>query len=156
MVDGSAPGLNNARVIRVVVRATALLVAAPFLAFASSLAPTHVHEPGPAHEHEHAIAHSHFAPHHVEEHNQLDRSGSVRLHPDVEIEHDDERVVWVDSPILHEAIYTANPIPPAIPVNYETVQIARHWSVTPFDDAAPVHGPPKPVPLFRGPPSLLV
>jgi hypothetical protein len=144
--------LNNARVIRVAGRATALLIAAPFLTFASSLAPTHVHEPGPWHEHEHAIAHSHFAPHHVEEHNQLGRSGQ----PDVEIDHDDEQVVWVDSPILHEAIYTANPIPPAIPVSYETVQNARHWSVTPFDDAAPVHGPPKPVPLFRGPPALLV
>ena len=73
-----------------------------------------------------------------------------------EIEHDDDQVIWADSPILHEAIYTAHPVSPAIPVSYETVQIARHWSVTPFDDATPVHGPPKPVPLFRGPPSLLV
>jgi len=149
-------------VIRVVARATALLVAAPFLAFTSSLAPTHVHKPGPAHEHEHAIAHSHFAPHPSSVHSgqwrvvgNTGHQAPVTDHQP-EVEHDDELVVWVDSPILHEAIYTASPIPPAIPVSYETVQIARHWSVTPFDDAAPVHGPPKPVPLFRGPPSLLV
>jgi hypothetical protein len=144
--------LNNARVIRVAGRATALLIAAPFLTFASSLAPTHVHEPGPGHEHEHAIAHSHFAPHQLEAHAHA----ALRGDEGPEIEHDDEQVVWADSPILHEAIYSANPIPPATPVSYETVQVARHWSVTPFDDAAPVHGPPKPVPLFRGPPSLLV
>jgi hypothetical protein len=140
--------LNNARVIRVAARATALLVAAPFLTFASALAPTHVHRPGPGHEH--ASAHSHFAPHQLEHaHTALQGDEGP------EIEHDDEQVVWVDSPILHEAIYSANPTPPAIPVSYETVQIARHWSVTPFDDAAPVHGPPTPVALFRGPPSLL-
>jgi hypothetical protein len=144
--------LNNARVNRVVARATALLVAAPFLTFASSLAPTHVHKPGAGHEHEHAVAHSHFAPHQLEAHAHA----ALRGDEGPEIEHDDEQVVWTDSPILHEAIYSANPILPAIPVSYETVQIARHWSVTPFDDAAPVHGPPKPVPLFRGPPSLLV
>jgi hypothetical protein len=133
-------------------RTAALVVVAPFLTFASALAPAHVHEPGPGHEHEHAVAHSHFAPHHLEAHAHDTVHGD-----DVpEIEHDDEHVVWVDSSILHEAIYDANPIPPAIPVSYETVQLERHWSVTPFDDAAPVHGPPKPLPLFRGPPSFLV
>jgi hypothetical protein len=139
-------------VIRVVDRATALLVAAPFLTFASALAPTHIHEPGPGHEHEHAVAHSHFGPHHLESHAH-DVTVGVE---GPEIEQDDEQVVWIASPILHEAIHTASAIPPAIPVSYETVQIARHWSVTPFDDAAPAHGPPKPVPLFRGPPCSLV
>jgi hypothetical protein len=142
--------LNNARVTRVVGRATALLVAVPFLTFASALAPTHIH--GPGHEHEHAVAHSHFGPHHLESHAH-DVPGGVE---GPEVEHDDEHVLWIDSPILHEAIYAASPIPPAIPVSYETVQVAPRWSVTPFDDAAPVHGPPKPIPLFRGPPLSLV
>jgi hypothetical protein len=132
-------------------RAAAFFLVAPFLTFASALAPAHVHEPGPGHEHEHAVAHSHFAPHHYE----LHAHDAGEEHEGPEIEHDDEHVVWIDSPILHEALYDANPIPPAIPVSYEAVRPERHWSVTPFDDAAPVHGPPKPLPLFRGPPSLV-
>jgi hypothetical protein len=134
--------LNNARVIR---RVAALFVAAPFLTFASALAPIHVHEPRPGHEHEHAVAHSHFSPHHLEAHDHDAAEGP-------EIEHDDEHVIWIDGAILHEGIYQVRPALPVIPVRHETVQLERHWSVTPFDEAAPLHGPPKPVPLFRGPP----
>jgi hypothetical protein len=112
--------------------------------FASALAPAHVHEPG--HEHAAAVAHSHFAPHHLD----VPDAGEGP-----EIEHDDGHVVWIDSPSLYESIHQADLIPLAVPVTYETVHVEPQWSVTPFDDAAPVHGPPKPVPLFRGPPSFL-
>jgi hypothetical protein len=126
----------------------ALLLVAPFLTFASGLAATHVHEAEPGEHHDHAVAHSHFAPHHLDAHDHDAGEGP-------EIEHDDEHVVWIDSPSLYESIYQANLIPLVVPVTYETVHVERQWSVTPFDDAAPVHGPPKPVPLFRGPPSFL-
>jgi hypothetical protein len=121
----------------------------PFLTFASALAPTHVHEPGPGHQHEHAVAHSHFAPHHLEAHDHRDAGEGP------EIEHDDEHVVWIDSPTVGESTYQINVIPFAVPVTAETVPIERQWSVTPFDDAAPLHGPPKPLPSFRGPPLLV-
>jgi len=136
-------------VIRPVARVAALFVAAPFLTFASALAPIHVHEPGSGHEHEHAVAHSHFSPHHLDTHNHDAAEGP-------EIEHDDEHVIWIDSWILHEGIYKVRPARLVISVSHETVQLERHWSVTPFDDAAPVHGPPRTVPLFRGPPAFLV
>jgi hypothetical protein len=132
-------------VIGPVARATAGLIVAPFLLVASALAPTHVHEPGPGHDHDRAVAHSHFAPHHVESHDP----------DDIEIEQDAEHVVWLDSSILHESPYKAASAPPSMPVAYETVVVEAHWSVTPFDDAAPVHGPPKSAALFRGPPLLL-
>src|SRR5882672_1144640 len=117
-------------------RAATFGIVAPFLTFASALAPTHVHEPGPGHEHEHAVAHSHFAPHHLEAHDH-DGEGP-------EIEQGDEHVVWIDSPVSFESIHQADLIPLAVPVTYETVQVERHWSVTPFDAAAPLHGPPRP------------
>jgi hypothetical protein len=122
------------------VRKTALLLVVPFLTFASALAAQHVHEPGPGHDH--AVAHSHFGPH----------AFDVHEFTATEIEHDIERVVWLDSPILHESSHQAAPIPPATPVNYEIVPAEMHWSATPFDDAAPVHGPPKRAHLLRGPP----
>jgi hypothetical protein len=140
-------------VIRPVARAAAGLVVAPFLLLASALAPTHVHEPGPAHDHDHAVVHSHFAPH-VETHGHGDPGDIDQL----EIEQDGTshgHVVWLDSSILHQSPYQPDQVPAAIPVGYETVQVEMYWSVTPFDDAAPVHGPPKPDPLFRGPPPSL-
>ena len=130
---------------RLVAWAASAVVVAPFLTFASALAPQHIHEPGPGHN-EQAVAHSHFAPH----------GTSLHHHNDVtEIEHDDTdhgHVVWLDSPILHEAAHQTARVVPAAPVSYAIVAVERHWSVTPFDDAAPVHGPPKRAHLFRGPP----
>ena len=132
----------------VLARAATFGIVAPFLTFASALAPAHVHEPGPGQEHEHVVAHSHFAPHHLEAHDHDAGEGP-------EIEHDDEHVVWIDSPASFESIHQADLIPLAVAVTYETVQVERHWSVTPFDAAAPLHGPPRPVPLYRGPPPFL-
>src|SRR5215831_11294723 len=112
-------------------RITALLLVAPFLTFASAVAPQHVHEPGPGHDH--AVAHSHFAPH------------DVALHQaeTTEVEHDIEHVVWLDSAMLHQPIHEATHVPPVLPVCYETVPPASQWSVLRFDNAAPAHGPPK-------------
>ena len=125
--------------------ATACLVA-PFLTFASALAPEHVHEPEPGHEH--AVAHSHFAPHHLEEPDHHAEGP--------EIDHEDQHVVWLDGSALHEAPYKVDAAPAATPVLFETVSIDRHWSVTPFDDVAPAHGPPRPSSPFRGPPPSAV
>jgi hypothetical protein len=137
-------------VIRPAARAAALLLVAPFLTFVSALTAQHVHEPEPGHDHEEAVVHSHFSPHHTEEHDHLG------LADESEIDHGDGHVVWLDGSTLHETPYQAHPAPPAIPAGFETVHIERHWSVTPFDDAAPVHGPPRPASPFRGPPPSAV
>jgi len=132
-------------VSRVLPRAVAVLLVAPFLTLASALAPQHIHEPGPGHDHDHPVAHTHFGPHDVDIHEAAD----------TEIEHDDVthgHIVWLDNPILHESPYQAAQIPPAMPVSYDIVPAEMHWSATTFDDAAPVHGPPKRAHLFRGPP----
>jgi hypothetical protein len=130
-------------------RAATFGVVAPFLTFASALAPAHIHEPGPGHEHEHAVAHSHFAPHHPDEHGHEAGEGP-------EVEHDDGHVVWIDSPTAYESIHPSAPPPLSVPVTDEPVHIERHWSVTPFDAATPLHGPPKPASPLRGPPPSLV
>jgi len=129
-------------VIRPLAPAAAAFLIAPFLTFASALAPQHIHEPGPGHDHDHAVAHSHFGPHDVD------------LHHDegTEIEHDVAHVVWADSPILHEAPYRIAPVALALPVSYASVSADMHWTVTPFDAAAPAHGPPRAAHGLRGPP----
>ena len=124
-------------------RAVALLLVAPFLTFASALAPQHVHEAG--HDHDHAVAHSHFAPHEHDIHHA----------DDLEIEHDDadhEHVVWLDGSVLRESPYHPSAAPPAIPVSYEPVTVELHWAVRAFDESAPAHGPPRSGLRFRGPP----
>jgi hypothetical protein len=138
--------LNNATVIRPEARATALLLVAPFLTFASALAPQHVHGLGGGHDHGHAVAHSHFQPHEM---------GILQGKDVTEVERDIEHVVWLDGSILHEALYHAAPDPPAIPFSDEIVVAELHWSATAFDEAAPPHGPPKTVLRFRGPPPSL-
>jgi hypothetical protein len=125
-------------------RAVAVLLVVPFLTFASALAPQHVHEPGRSHDH--PIAHSHFAPHH----HHLDVSETT------EIEHDDsERVVWLDSAILHQTIHQATHVPAARSVLDHMVHRVERWSVVRCDDAPPAHGPPKRSTFFRGPPPLV-
>src|SRR5471030_2571878 len=103
-------------------RAIALLLVAPFLTFASALAPQHVHEAG--HDHAHVVAHSHFDPHHLDVHSS----------DDLEIEHDIDHVVWLDSAILHQTPYHTAPAPLAVPVGYGIVHVEPRWSVTTFDD----------------------
>jgi hypothetical protein len=139
--------LNNASVIPPRARAAALLVIAPYLTFASALASPHVHEPEPGHDHTHAVAHSHFAPHHLEAHEHT---------VEIEFDHDDDHVVWVDSSALHESPYQMLPALTAVPLSFEPVDAERAWSVTPNDDAAPAHGPPRPASPFRGPPPTAV
>jgi hypothetical protein len=138
----------RAVIARAMARATTIGLVVPFLTFASALTSAHIHEPEPGHDHEHAFVHAHFAPHHVEA-PATSRQPAVT---DQDLDHNDEHIVWLDSPILHEALYQVDPMPAVDTAGNETVHVERHWSVTPFDDAAPVHGPPKPVPPFRGPP----
>jgi hypothetical protein len=134
-------------VIRQAARAAALLLIAPFLTFASALAPQHVHETGPGHDH--PIAHSHFAPHPTD-------IADIHGAGDTEIEHDVQHVVWLDSPILHESPYRTRPLALTLPVTDDVIPADLTWAVTPSNDAAPVHGPPKDTPRFRGPPPSLV
>jgi hypothetical protein len=134
-------------VIRPVARAAALLVVAPFLTFVSALATEHVHEPEPGHDHEHAVVHTHFAPHHVEVPATEHRPPAA----DQDLDHDDEHVVWLASSTLHESPYHVHYLVAAVAVSSKAVPIERDWSVTPFDDAAPLHGPPR-QPSLRGPP----
>jgi hypothetical protein len=134
--------------IRSLARAAALALLAPFLTFASALAPQHVHEPGSSDDHHPAVAHSHFAPHdHAVHHDDA-----------TEIEHDDAdgQVVWLDSAILHQPVQRLTPATAALVLCRDVVvDPAPRWSVTAVDDAAPPHGPPKVSLLFRGPPSLV-
>jgi hypothetical protein len=141
-IDATTASLNNARVIRLS-RATAVLLVAPFLTFASRLAPQHVHEPGPGHDQ--AVAHSHFAPH----------DEALHESDTTEIEHDIEHVIWLDSAILHQPIHEATHVPRVLPVSDETLRPAAQWSVLQCDDAHPAHGPPKRAYCFRGPPRLV-
>jgi hypothetical protein len=127
-------------------RAVALFLVAPFLTFASALAPQHVHGPGGGHDHGHAVVHSHFRPHEM---------GVLQGEDVTEVEPDIGRVVWLDGSITYEALYHAAPAPPAIPFSYEIVPAELHWSAIAFDEAAPPHGPPKTVLRFRGPPPSL-
>jgi hypothetical protein len=128
----------NSFVIRIA-RAAALLLIAPFLTFASALAPQHIHEPGPGHDH--AVVHSHFAPHEMAPYST-----------DTEIEHDIEHVVWVDAAILHQPIHKATHVPPALSVCDDEPHATRGWSVVRANHAPPPHGPPRNLNRFRGPP----
>lgn len=141
-IDATTASLNNARVIRLS-RATAVLLVAPFLTFASRLAPQHVHEPGPGHDQ--AIAHSHFAPH----------DEALHQSDTTEIEHDIEHVIWLNSAILHQPIHEATHVPPVLSLSAQAPRAATQWSVVRCDDAPPAHGPPKRAHFFRGPPSLV-
>src|SRR5262245_30779889 len=153
-------------VSRPVARAAALIVVAPFLTFVSALASQHIHEPEPGHDHEHAVTNSHFAPHHAEALSIDHRPPTTDHRPpasdhrspatDQDLDHDDALVVWLDSSTLHESPYQVQHALAAVPISFEAVHVEPHWSVTPFDDAAPVHGPPRQPSLFRGPPPLAV
>ena len=125
-------------------RVAALIVLAPFLAFSSALAPQHVHQA--AHEHA-SVVHSHFAPH---KHTPRDAT--------TEIEHgdDDGQLVWLDGAVLLASPPLVAPTQTTRALRTEIVAPVTRWSVTTVDEAAPPHGPPKPVLRFRGPPALLV
>ena len=123
-------------------RAVALLLVGPFLALASTLAPQHVHEGA---SHEHTRVHSHFSPHEPSAHHDHC----------TEIEHDDEPVVWLDGAILHTAPYQTTNVPAASLAVGQVVALIWRWAITPFEDGAPLHGPPKLAHLFRGPPFLV-
>jgi hypothetical protein len=134
---------DNGGVFRPVARLAAGLVIAPFLLYGSSLAPLHVHEPDA--QHSHAVAHSHFEPHHFESHESKG----------AELELGAELIVWLENATLHQSAYQGHPGFPLIAVPFEAIPKVSSWSATPFDDVAPVHGPPRRHPSFRGPPRFL-
>ena len=143
MFDGLVPRRHNGSVFRPVARVTSGLVIAPFLVFGSALAPLHAHEPGAGHSH--ALVHSHFEPHHLESHEP----------EGAEVEQGAARVIWLESAILHGTAYQIYPPLPLVAARFEAMPPDAFWSATPFDDVAPVHGPPRCHPLFRGPPPFL-
>jgi hypothetical protein len=124
-------------------RGASAIVIAPFLVVVSALAPLHAHEQ--ATEHSHAFVHSHFAPHHLESHEAEDS----------EFEQGSERVVWLENAILHQPSFETDAPPPLISRTLDAIPLSSSWSPTPFDDVAPVHGPPRRHPSFRGPPLAL-
>jgi hypothetical protein len=127
-------------VFRPVARIASALVIAPFLLFGSALAPLHVHEPGAGHSH--VLVHSHFEAHHFE-----------ADHPDgPEFEQNEARVVWLENAVLHQTAFHVNPGLPLIAVDLASIADRPSWFPTPSDDVAPVHGPPRRHPSFRGPP----
>jgi hypothetical protein len=130
-------------VFRLAARVASGFVIVPFLLCGSALAPLHVHEPSARHSH--AVTHSHFEPHHFESHEP----------EGVELEQEPERVVWLENAILHQPSYHIDPGPPLIAAAFDAILSLPSWSPTPFDDAAPVHGPPRRHPSFRGPPLVL-
>jgi len=130
-------------VFRPVARAASGLVIAPFLLFGSVFAPLHAHEQGAGHSH--AVVHSHFEPHHFE---SQEPEGP-------EFEQGAARVIWLENVILHQTAYQVDPGLPLIAASFEAIPPETFWSATPFDDAAPVHGPPRRHPSFRGPPLFL-
>ena len=135
------PGRDNAGVHRFVARAAAGVVVGPFLALASAFAPAHAHESDP--EHSHPVIHSHFQPH-----EQVQ-------HPDgPEVEPGSDHVVWLDSAIVHAYPYQLDPPPAVVAAGAELVGTTGAWSVTEFNESAPVHGPPRCASFLRGPPSF--
>jgi hypothetical protein len=136
-------GRHNGVVCRAVARGASALVIAPFLLAGSALAPPHAHEQATGHSH--AFVHSHFAPHHVESHEP----------EGAEFEPGTEHVVWLENAILHQPSFQTYAPPPLIASTLDAIAVGSSWSPTPFDDVAPVHGPPRPHPSFRGPPLAL-
>jgi hypothetical protein len=127
-----------------VARVASGLVIAPFLLFGSALAPVHEHQSRG--EHSHPLVHSHFDVHHLESH---EADGP-------EIEQEGEGIIWLDSPIIHQTGYHLSPDATLATAIFELIPSDSSWSPTPFDDVAPVHGPPRRDTSLRGPPSLLV
>ena len=134
---------HNGVVLRPVARVASGIVIAPFLVFGSALAPVHAHEPGAGHSH--ALVHSHFEPHHFQSHEPKG----------AEVEQGAERVIWLESAIINQPAYQVDPGPPLISASFKAIPPETSWSSTPFDDVAPVHGPPRRHPSFRGPPLFL-
>ncbi len=127
-------------------RVAALVLLAPFLTFASALAPQHVHQAGPGHEH--PIAHSHFSPHEV-------GSAASALHDGDEIEADLEHVVWIDSSAIHELPFRVDYAPANFTAPFGLARPATESFARDRYRTAPAHGPPTPVWRLRGPPSLV-
>jgi hypothetical protein len=116
------------------------LVNLPFLVCASALTPLHVHEPAAGRSH--AVVHSHFESHHIAAHES----------EGPEFEQETERVVWLENAILHQPSYHGDPAPSTPAATFDAMVVVPSWTAMPFDEGAPVHGPPRRHPSLRGPP----
>jgi len=140
-IDAVRCGRHNDGVTRRVGRTAAGLVVVPFLALASTLAPTHAHES--CSPHSHTLIHSHFEPH---------EPGATHDHDGAEFEQGAGHVVWLDTAIYYALPYQLDPPPALVAAVFEPVPITNFWSITAVDDAAPLHGPPRRALSVRGPP----
>ena len=142
-VDEPRSRRHNGDVFRPVARIASGLIIAPFLLFGSALTPLHVHEPAAGHSH--PVVHSHFEPHHFDSH---EAEGA-------EFEQAAERVIWLENAVFHQTAYHANSGLPLLVASFDVPPDVPSWSATPFDEVAPVHGPPRSDLSFRGPPLSL-
>ncbi|HEY7173222.1 MAG TPA: hypothetical protein VH417_20360 [Vicinamibacterales bacterium] len=105
------------------------------VALGSFIPPAHVHE---GDDHHPTVAHRHFAAHH---------------HSQTEIGDSDERVIWLDDASLAAAPFFRVAGVLAVLVRpFDTTVRPAEWIAAPSFDAAPPHGPPKPVLVPRAPP----
>lgn len=126
------------RLSRVVVS----LALAPWLGFASTMPPEHVHEADS--DHPHAIVHRHGEAHAVDAGGG--GAGSARF------DHNEERVVWLSNATLACTIYRVDVLWADAGRPLETLRDAASWIATASYDAAPAHGPPRASLSLRAPP----
>jgi hypothetical protein len=138
------PRGHNHDVFRPAARVASGLVIAPFLLFGSAFAPIHEHQLDGGHSP--ALVHSHFEPHHLD---------SAHASEGPEVEQGAERVIWLDSPVIHQTAYHLNLGPSLVAAIFDETPPDSSWSPTTFDDVAPVHGPPRRHSSLRGPPPSL-
>jgi hypothetical protein len=117
------------------------LLLAPYFAFLTTLAPEHVHEEeGGAH----ATVHRHVELHGSQDHHHQ--------HDETEFDHDDSRVVWLDSINAYHRAYRL-PLPQDVPTDrFELAAISVLWIAITSEEGQPDHGPPRLSQSLRGPP----
>jgi hypothetical protein len=121
--------------------AAAGLLLAPYFAFLTTLAPEHVHEEN---DHEHTVVHRHAELHGFQNH--------THDHDETEFDHDDSRVVWLDSTNAYHPVYRL-PLPEAVPTDrFELAPNSVPWTAIASEEGQPDHGPPRLSQSLRGPP----
>jgi hypothetical protein len=127
------------RVKRPRARVASRVLLAPFLVFATGLAPLHAHEP--ADDHSSAVVHAHFAPHEFH-----DEQGPA-------FDHGAEKVVWLDSAIIHTVPYELASQAANVVGGFDLIVPATSSRLTAVEVAAPAHGPPRLGSQLRAPPA---
>jgi hypothetical protein len=139
-------------------RSLLVFALAPCFVFSSVIAPPeHVHE-GDA-RHAHAFGHRHFEAHHEDDgeddDHHADRDQGHADHHEydgVEIEHGEGRVIWLDDAAVQPVTHAIPVLDVILATCFEAVTESPRWVAASPYDAAPPHGPPRPVASLRGPP----